>query len=259
MRALKVAEGNIYNGMSLLKGAMVFIWTLLCLFFVGNNRNFVLIAVSGAVFYLSLVVLCMYLFKGIRAYLSFPSENKKMPIFIGHKLDTIFTYPLLLMTLIGLIGSLLSATGIFHTPPDPASASGSSGWAAAVGALLLPLLAFAEELLNLLIVSFIYRYIRVKGNYRIITSILLAALVFGLLHTFGQGANAAIFIGIIYIPVFFTTLYTGNIWISFLAHLYSDLISLTKAYNSSLHPAIIAAVSLIPAFWAVKAMFRKTC
>lgn len=258
MRALQEAEGNIYSGMSLLKGAIVFSWTLLCLFLIGRNRSFAMLAASGAAFYTSLVVLCMYLFSGIGRYLHFPAENKKIPVFIGHKLDTIFTYPLLLMALIGLISNLLAATGIFHAPPDPAAASGGSNWAAVVSAMLLPLLAFAEELLNLLIVSFIYKYAKLKGSYRIIISILLAAFVFGFLHTFGQGANAAILIGIAYIPVFFATLYTGNIWISFLAHLYNDLNTLAKAYNSSLYLVITAAVALVPTLWALKTIFRKT-
>jgi len=99
---------------------------------------------------------------------------------------------------------------------------------------------------------------KLMGKYRLFGSILSAALIFGILHSFGWGLNAAIPIGIAYIPVFFATLYTGNIWISFLAHLYNDLISLAKYYNSGLHLIIIAVITLIPAVWAVKAMLRKT-
>jgi len=83
-------------------------------------------------------------------------------------------------------------------------------------------------------------------------------MAFGILHSFGWGLNNAIFIGITYIPVFFATLYTGNIWISFLAHLYNDLISFTKAYYGGYHLIIISAVTLIPALWAIRTMLRKT-
>jgi membrane protease YdiL (CAAX protease family) len=120
------------------------------------------------------------------------------------------------------------------------------------------LVAFAEELMNLFMVSFFYKYIKLPGNFRVIASILLTAMAFGSLHIFGWGAGAAIPIGVAYIPVFFATLYTGNIWISFFAHLYNDLIFYTKSYNSSYHLAIITAISIIPAVWAMKSMLRKT-
>ncbi|HYE09360.1 MAG TPA: hypothetical protein VEF53_04205, partial [Patescibacteria group bacterium] len=229
-----------------------------CLFLINKSKSFVYASFFGGAYYLSLVVLCILLFKGITNYMSFPKESKKMPVFIGHRLDTIFIYPILIMSLIGIISNLLTATGFFTAAPQQLAAAAGISIELIVKVTLLPLIAFAEELLNLLLVSFIYKYMKLMGKYRLFGSILSAALIFGILHSFGWGLNAAIPIGIAYIPVFFATLYTGNIWISFLAHLYNDLISLAKYYNSGLHLIIIAVITLIPAVWAVKAMLRKT-
>jgi membrane protease YdiL (CAAX protease family) len=205
---------------------------------------------------LSLIALSILFFKNISKYLSFPKGNKKLPAFIGHKLDTVFTYPILLMAIIGIASNLLAATGLFPNAQQNYTPAGSTGWSI-VGCMLLPLVAFAEELLNLLLVSFLYKYMRFPRNFRIIGSILSAAMIFGILHTFGWGTNAAISIGIAYIPVFFATLYTGNIWISFFAHFYNDLICYAKNYDSSYYLLIIAAISLIPAIWSVKSMLWK--
>lgn len=256
MRVLEEAEGNIYNGINIGNGTIVFFWTLLCLFFVNSSSSFAVYASSGGLYYASVVLLGIYLFKDLGGYLCFPIKNKKMPVFIGHKPDTLLTYPILLMAAAGLISSLLSATGLFPAPPQ-ADVAGSSGWAEAVRLLLMPLLAYGEELINLLMVSFIYKYIKLKGKYRIITSVLSGALIFGLMHTFGQGIGAGILIGASHAPIIFAALYTGNIWVSALAHLYNNLISYAKAYNSGLHLAIIAAVSVMPVVWAVKETLKK--
>ena len=255
---LKETENNIYSGVNPLNGAIVFIWTLLCLFLINKSKSFVYASAFGGAYYLSLVVLCILLFKGITNYMSFPEENIKMPVFIGHKLDTIFIYPVLLMSLIGITSNLLTVTGFFPTVPQQMDAAVSISTELIAKVTLLPLIAFAEELLNLLLVSFIYKHMKLPGKFRLFGSILSAALIFGILHSFGWGLNAAIPIGIAYIPVFFATLYTGNIWISFLAHLYNDLISLAKYYNSGFHLIIIAVITLIPAVWAIRAMLRKT-
>lgn len=248
----------MYCGVKLFNGMIVFLWTLLCLFVVNNIRNVLYATVSGGLYYLSLVVLSIVFFKGINKYLSFPKENKKMPVFIGHKPDTIFIYPILLMSLIGIISNLLMATGFFPTALQQMNAAGGKTTEIIARFALLPLVAFAEELLNLLLVSFFYMNMKLLRNFRLIGSILSAAMVFGILHSFGWGLNASISIGIAYIPVFFATLYTGNIWISFLAHLYNDLISFTKFYYGSYHLVIIAAVSFIPAAWAIRSILRKT-
>lgn len=258
-RAVREAENGIYSGVNLSKGAIVFLWTLLCLFVINKSSSFLYAAILGGAYYLSMTVLCLVLFKGIRIYMCFPKVNKKMPVFIGHKLDTLFTYPLLIMSLIGLIENSIAAAGFFPAAAQRMNAAGSSpAWEFAVRSSLLPLIAFAEELLNLLLVSFFYKYMKVQQKFRLAASIFAAALIFGMLHTFGWGLKAAFPIGIAYIPVFMATLYTGNIWISFLAHFYGDLISFTKDYFGSYHFIIIAAVSLIPAMWAVRAMLRKT-
>ena len=254
---IKEAESNIYSGVNLLNGTIVFLWTLLGLSIIGNIRNVLYAAVSGGVFYLSLVLLCIILFKGVIRYLSFPEENKKMPVFMGYKPDTIFIYPILLMSLIGIVSNLLTATGFFPAALQQTGTAGVRTMEIVVRIMFLPLVAFAEELLNLIIVSFFYMNMKLLRNFRLIASIISAALIFGMLHSFGWGMNAAILIAIAYLPVFLVTLYTGNIWISFLAHFYNDLISFTKLYYGSYHYVIIAAVTFIPAVWAVRALFRK--
>lgn len=257
-RVLAETENNIYSGVSLVNGAIVFVWTLLCLFLINKSKSFLYAAAFGGAYYISVVVLCLLLFKSISNYISFPEENKKMPVFIGHKLDTIFIYPLLLMAIIGIISNLITSTGFFSAAPQQMDAIDITTTGIITKAALLPLIAFAEELLNLLLVSFIYKYMKLPGNYRLLVSILSAALIFGILHTFGWGLNAAIPIGIAYIPVFFATLYTGSIWISFLAHFYNDLIVFAKYYNSSLYLTIIAVIAFVPVVWAVRTLLRKT-
>lgn len=256
---IREAENNIYIGVNLSKGAIVFLWTLLCLFLINKSNDFIYTAVLGGAYYISLVVLSLWLFKGINKYLCFPEGDKKMPVFIGHRADIILTFPIFLMSLIGIISNLLTATDFFPAAAKQMNTAGSAvAWEFAVRSILLPLIAFAEELLNLLMVSFLYKNIRLSRYFRLIGSILAAALLFGILHTFGWGINAAILTGISYIPVFVVTLYTGNIWISFLAHLYNDLISFTKYYYGSYHFIAIAVISLIPAIWAVRTMLSKT-
>lgn len=256
-KVLNEMEKNIYGGADLLKGTIVFLWTLLCLFLFNRGTSFLCSYISGGLFYISLLVICFVFFKDMRIYWSFPKENKKMPVFIGHKPDTIFVYPIFLMSVIGIISNLLTVSGFFPADLQQMNAAGSKTIELMARVMLLPLVAFAEELLNLLMVSFLYNKMGLLRNFRLIGSILSAAFVFGILHSSAWGLNAAILIGISYIPVFFATLYTGNIWISFLAHLYNDLISFTKAYYGGYHFMIIAAVSLIPAVWAIRTIFRK--
>lgn len=256
--AVKEAENNVYEGVDLLKGTIVFLWTLLCLFVINKSRSLLWATVFGGAYYLSLVALCIVFFKGINKYLSFPKENSRMPVFIRHKLDTLFIYPIILMSFIGITSNLLIASGIFPAPLQQLYSAGSKSMEVIPRMMLLPLAAFAEELLNMLIVSFFYTNMKVPRSFRLIGSMLAAALVFGTMHSFGWGFNAAISIGIAYFPVFFVTLFTGNIWISFLAHLYNNLISLTKVYYGSYSIIVIAVISIIPAVWAIRTLFRRT-
>jgi len=255
---IKEMEKNIYSGAKLPNIAIVLLWTLLGLLFINRGTSFFYSIVSGGVYYSSLLILCLILFKDARSYWSFPEENKKMPVFIGHKSDTIFIYPILLMSLIGIISNLLMASGVFSTTFQQADTVGSKAVELIPRLMLLPLAAFAEELFNLLLVSFLYNKMKLLRNFKLIGSILSAALIFGILHSFGWGISAAILVGISYIPVFFVTLYTGNIWISFLAHLYNNLISFTKSYYGSYHFIIIAAISFVPVVWAISNIVRKT-
>ncbi len=257
-KILKEMEKNIYSGINLWNAAIVFSWTLLWLFLINRGTSFLFTYISGGLFYITLPVLCFVIFKDIKRYLNFPEENKKMPVFIGHKPDTIFVYPIFLMSLIGIISNLLTMSGLFPAVLRQTDAGGARVVEFAARIVLLPLAAFAEELLNLLTVSILYKKMKQIKKFRLVGSIISASLVFGIIHSFGWGLDAAILIGISYMPVFLATLYTGNIWVSFLAHLYNDLIAFTKAYYSGYHIIVIAAVTVIPALWAIMAMVRKT-
>ncbi len=257
-RVAKEAGKNAYDGIGALNGTIVFLWTLLCLLIISIITNSLFALALAAVFYASVLLLCRVLFKDISRYMKFPGNNSKMPVFIGHKLDILFIYPLFLMVLIGLIGRVITATGLIPASPQQIHGADAGFLESAARVILIPLVAYTEELLNLLMISFFYKSMKPLGSQRFAASMLCAALTFGILHSFSWGMNTALLIGISYIPVFFITLYTGSIWISFLAHLYNDMISLAKAYNEGYHLIIIIAVSIIPAIWALRAMFRKT-
>lgn len=253
----KEMEKNIFHGTSLTKVAIVILWTLAGLLFVNKRASNMYGVLFGILFYISLLALCLLLFRDIKKYLEFPKNSKILPCFIGYKLDIIVIYPLILMSIIGAINNILIASGLFpkafqdmNTVLKPIEFIGRI--------MILPFVAFAEELFNVLLVSILCKKIRLPGNFRLAASILSAALTFGILHSIGWGLNTAILLGLSYIPVFFATLYTGSIWISSLAHLYNDLISVSKTYYGSFHYVIIAAICLIPFVWAIKTMVRKT-
>jgi len=254
----KELEKNIYDGINLPKGAIVLFWAFLCLYFVNLKTSRLYTVFFGILFYISMLALCLILFKDIKRYLSFPKENRKLPRFIGYKPDIILVYPIFLMSLVGAINNLLIASGIFPEALQKMSAAVSDPIELFAKTITLPLVAFTEELINLLLVSFAFNKMKFLGNFRLIISILLAALTFGMLHAIGWGLKTALLIGISYIPVFFTTLYTGNVWISFLAHFYNNFISLFKSYYGNFHFIIVAAICLIPFVWAIKAMVRKS-
>ncbi|HOM42031.1 MAG TPA: CPBP family glutamic-type intramembrane protease [Bacillota bacterium] len=253
----KEMEKNIYEGISLSKSAIVLFWAFLCLYFAYMKTSYLYTVFFGILFYASLLALCLLLFKDIKRYLSFPKGNKILPRFIGYKPDIIFIYPIFLMSLIGAINNLLIASGIFPEAVQKMSVAVSDPVELFAKIVALPLVTFTEELINLFLVSLAFNKMKFLGNFRLIISILLAALTFGILHSIGWGLKTAILIGISYIPVFFTTLYTGNIWISFLAHFYNNFISLFKSYYGNFHFVIVAAICLIPFVWAIKAIVRK--
>lgn len=254
----KELKKNIYDGISLPKSAIVLFWTVLCLYFVNMKTSRLYAVFFGILFYASLLVLCLILFKDIKRYLSFPKDNNILPRFIGYKPDIILIYPIFLMFLVGAINSLLIASGIFPEALQKMSAVTSGPIELFAKIIALPLAAFTEELINLLLVSLAFNKMKFPGNIRLIISILLAALTFGMLHAIGWGLKIALLIGISYIPVFLATLYTGNIWISFLAHFYNNFISLFKAYYGNYHFFIVAAICLIPFIWAINVIVRKS-
>lgn len=254
----KEMEKNVYGGIRLSKIAVVILWTLLGLFFINKKTSHMHTVLFGLLFYISLLILCLILFKDIRRYLSFPKYSKILPGFIGYKPDIVFVYPILLMSIIGAINNLLIASGLFPEALENMNATSIEPFEFIARIILLPFVAVAEELLNLIIVSLYYKKMKFLGNFRLAISILSAALTFGILHSVGWGLNTAILIGLSYIPVFFVTLYTGNIWISLLAHFYNDLISISKSYYGSFHFIIIAVICLIPFIWAIRTMVRKT-
>lgn len=256
-KAVSEAAGNVYGGVRLLTGISVFLWALLCLFVLNRIKSPLWATVSGAVYYLSLGAACLFLFRGMEKYLIFPKENKKIPGFIGHKLDTVFVYPLLLMAATGIISNVLAMAGLYPVPLQQVGEAGKGSELFILRLALLPTAAFAEEMLNLIMVSVFYTNIKLSGTPRLLCSMLAAALAFGLLHTSAWGPGGAVSIGISYLPVFFMTLYTGNIWISFLAHLYNNITAFAKAYYSGSHILVLSAIAVVPAIWSVRALLRK--
>ncbi|MEA4847814.1 MAG: hypothetical protein VB106_11340 [Clostridiaceae bacterium] len=255
---LKEMEKNIYSGISLSKGAIIFLWTLLCVLLINKKASGLYTVFFGILFYISLFVLCLILFKDIRRYLVFPKEDKILPRFIGYKPDIIFIYPVFLMSLIGAINNLLIASGFFPEALQRMSVEAVEPIDFIARITLLPFVAFSEELFNLLLVSLFYNKVKFPGSFRLIAGMLSATLTFSILHSVGWGLSTAVLTGISYIPVFFVTLYTGNIWISFLAHFYNDLVSVSKSYYGSLHFVMIAVICLIPVLWSIRTMVRKT-
>jgi len=256
-KAVSEAEVNIYGDIGFFKGMLVFLWVLLCLFVLNGIREPLWATLAGAVFYISLGAACIFLFKGISSYLVFRPDNKKVPVFIGHRIDTVFVYPLILMATTGMISSLLSIAGLYPAPVQSVAGPAAGTGLLMLRLVLLPPAAFAEEILNLLIVSFIYTHIKLAGAIRLPCSIFAAALAFSLLHVSAMGLQGSVYIGISYLPVFFTTLFTGNIWISFLAHLYNNIIALAGTYYSGSHILVISAIAFIPVMWSLKSIFSK--
>lgn len=252
------AKRNVYEGVNLLTGTLVFIWALLCLFIINRNKSLLWASVFGVAYYFSLVIIFTVLFKGMGKYLIFPKENKKMPVFIGHKMDTLFVYPILLMSLIGIISNLLTAAGFYPTNIQQVHSTSNEFIELMARITLLPIAAFAEEMLNLVLVSLFYINMKLPGRFRLAGSMLAAALAFGILHSSVWGLYGAISIGISYLPVFFATLYTGNIWISFLAHLYNNIIALTKSYYGDSFIIVILVITFIPIIWSIRTLFRRS-
>jgi hypothetical protein len=248
---------NIYEDDKLNAGALVFLWALLCLFIINRMNSLLWAIAAGAIYYLSMTVFCIIFFKGISKYLVFPKENKKIPVFIGYKIDTLFVYPILLVALTGVISNLLAAAGLVPTAVPQLKAAGNGFLMQLSRLSLLPLAAYGEEILNLLMVSFFYTNLKLSGNLRLACSIPAAAFAFGVLHVSGWGIPGAVSVGISHIPLFLTTLYTGNIWISFLAHLYSNIISMTKAWYGGSFVTATAVLTFIAAIWSARVQFRK--
>lgn len=196
-------------------------------------------------YYIILAVLCILNHKGMREFLKLPSGKGKLPGFAGPGIDVFFTYPVLLAALISTVNSLLVLAGAI-----PHDAQGLStidlSLAGLIGrSIFLPVVAFAEELFNLLLMVFIYNTIKARTNAGLAASILVAAAAFGLLHAFSWNLGAAAAIGISFIPVFAMTLYLKSIRVSVLAHFYNDLITVTGMY-SLFYSKLVIAVLLLP-------------
>lgn len=248
---------NIYEDDNLNAGALVFLWALLCLFIINRIKSQLWATAAGAIYYLSMTVFCMIFFRGINKYLAFPKKNKKISVFIGHKMDTLFVYPILLAALTGVISKLLAAAGLVPAAVPQLTDAGNAFFMQPARFLLLPLAAYGEEILNLLMVSFFYTNLKLSGNLRLACSIPAAALAFGALHIFAWGVPGAVSVGVSHIPLFIATLYTGNIWISFLAHLYNNIISMTKDWYGDGFVTAIAVITFITAIWSAWVQFRK--
>lgn len=256
-KAVSEAERNIYGGIGYTKGIIVYFCALLCLFVINGIEDPFWATLAGGTFYISLGAACVFLFKGINRYLVFPVKNKKVPLFIGHRIDTVFVYPVLLMASTSLISSLLSMAGLHPANLQPTAGPSSVTGLLSLRFLLLPPAAFAEEMLNLLVVSFFYTYLKLPRVPKLLSTMVTASLAFGLLHFSAWGLPGSVSIGFSYMPVFFATLYTGNIWISFLAHFYSNVIAFSRTYYSGSQILVISAIVFMPVIWSLKSIFKK--
>lgn len=256
-KAVSEAGSNTYRSIGYLKSMMVYLWALLCLFVLNGIKDPLWATLAGGIFYISLGAACTFLFKGITRYLVFPAENKKVPIFIGHRIDTVFVYPILLMTITSLISRILSIAGLHPAAMQPMDGSGAGTGLLLLRFVLLAPAAYAEEMLNLLMVSFFYTHHKLFGAPRLLSAMAAAALAFSLLHVSAWGLPGSVSIGLSYMPIFFATLYTGNIWISFLAHFYSNVIAFSRTYYSGSHILVISAIAFIPVIGSLKSLLRK--
>lgn len=95
--------------------------------------------------------------------------------------------------------------------------------------ILLPLLVFEEESLNVLIVITISKFLskRMKRGWFYI-AILLTSCFFGFLHVTAWGWESAISRMFIHIPFIFSILYFRTAWISMLAHFYQNALTYTN-------------------------------
>ncbi|MGE5633228.1 MAG: type II CAAX prenyl endopeptidase Rce1 family protein [Caulobacteraceae bacterium] len=252
---IKRAENNIYRDISFLGVALVIGWTVACLILTGTSKSFGYSFVFGAIYYISLILLCLAVFKNIGKYFGSPFKLNSIPKFIGSRLDIVFTYPVFLVSFIGVVSSMLTLSGLVPRSPEPLTGINITTDEVFVRFFLLPFVAFAEELLNLIVVSFLYKCLKVLRSSRLLASVLTASAVFGFLHSFGWGFGAALSVAVSFLPVFFVTLYTGNIWISVLAHLYNDIIASIRAYNGSYATAMIAVIVFVPVVWSIAAAF----
>lgn len=102
-----------------------------------------------------------------------------------------------------------------------------------INLLLLPLLVFEEESFNVMMIIGLTSLLskRMKHGWFILV-VLATSCLFGFIHVFAWGWEAAISRMFIHIPFIYSILYFRNAWISMLAHFYQNALT----YTSVIYP-----------------------
>lgn len=248
---LKQSESNICREISTFGGSIAFGCALVCLICIDRINSFVFAYAAGVIFYVLIILTALKCFNGLSSYLDSPFKNDNIPIFIGKRLDVLFSYPVFLLAAINILSRITVMAGSTHDKLQYAPETAYAPGFIIMRLAMLPVVALSEELLNLVIVSSVYNTLKPLKQLRLPLSILAASALFGFLHSFAWGGQAALNLAVSFVPVFVVTLFTGNIWISTLAHLYKDIAATAGLIGEVYSLGIYLLITIVPAVWAV--------
>lgn len=248
-------ESNICKEINSFGAVTIFVWTVICLSYINIINSFSYVYAVGALYYISFIIICLIGFKGIRTYLQSPFKLNNIPEFIGKKLDVVFSYPIFLLSLISILNKIMEITGLVPRNFQQLPQAEGAGFMLA-RLIMLPIAALSEELLNLIAVSFIYKHLKVLKQLRLLISIIAASALFGLLHSFAWGGQAVLPLAVAFVPSFILTLYTGNIWISTLAHLYNNIAASAGMLGKGYSHNVLVLLVIVPAAWAIVSIIK---
>lgn len=260
-QVIRQSERNMPAQVNSFRGIALIVWTIISLAFINRMNTFVQAYAAGIMQYIIFAIIAAVCFKGISAYFESPFRLQSMPRFIGKKMDVLFIYPFLLLSIINILNKVMETAGILPQDFQHAPQAGMTTAFITMRFIMLPIVALAEELFNLIAVSLIYKHLTPFNKLRLPISITAAAALFGFLHSFAWGGQAVVPLAISFAPTFIVTLYTGNIWISTLAHLYNDIAANAGMLGEGYSYAAAALLAAVPAAWAsaslLKACFKK--
>lgn len=248
---LKQSESNISGEISTFDGSVAVVCTLICLICIDRIDSFAYAYAAGTIFYVLIILLALRCFNGLSSYLASPFKHNNIPIFIGKRLDVVFSYPVFLLAIINILNRIMVMAGSIPDKLQYAAETAYTPGFIIMRLAMLPIVALSEELLNLIIVSSVYNTLKPLRQLRLPLSILIASALFGLLHSFAWGGQAALNLAVSFVPVFVVTLFTGSIWISTLAHLYNDIAATAGLMGEVYSLGIYSLIVIVPAVWAV--------